>query len=73
MKIIIIFKAIWTILNIEKPSLASNIAYMFEYQLGYMYWRYFMWNFTGRQDDIQGRYDQHGNWISGINSLTNGI
>ncbi len=52
--------------NIEKPSLASNIAYLFEYQLGYMYWRYFMWNFTGRQDDLQGRYDQHGNWISGI-------
>ncbi|QCE41572.1 DUF2723 domain-containing protein [Psychroserpens sp. NJDZ02] len=52
--------------TIEKPSLASNISYLFEYQLGYMYWRYFMWNFTGRQDDLQGRYDQHGNWISGI-------
>ena len=56
-------------LDIQKPSLASNIAYMFEYQLGYMYWRYFMWNFTGRQDDIQGRYDNHGNWISGINAF----
>tara|TARA_Y100000385_G_scaffold146278_1_gene151903 strand:- start:230 stop:2047 length:1818 start_codon:yes stop_codon:yes gene_type:complete len=32
-----------------------------------MYWRYFMWNFTGRQDDVQGRLDLHGNWISGIN------
>ncbi len=53
-------------LEVEKPSLASNILYMLEYQLGYMYWRYFMWNFTGRQDDIQGRYDNHGNWISGI-------
>ncbi|NMH87524.1 DUF2723 domain-containing protein [Flavivirga algicola] len=53
-------------IDIEKPSLASNIAYMFEYQLGYMYWRYFMWNFSGRQDDIQGRYDNHGNWITGI-------
>ncbi len=53
-------------IEIEKPSLASNIAYMFEYQLGYMYWRYFMWNFSGRQDDIQGRYDNHGNWITGI-------
>ena len=55
-------------LDIEKPSLVQNIGYMFEYQFGYMYWRYFMWNFTGRQDDIQGRYDNmHGNWISGIN------
>lgn len=56
-------------IDIEKPSLISNIVYLFEYQLGYMYWRYFMWNFTGRQDDIQGEYDNHGNWISGINFI----
>lgn len=56
-------------IHIEKPSLASNIRYLFEYQLGYMYWRYFMWNFSGRQDDIQGRYDNHGNWISGITPI----
>ncbi|OEK09222.1 hypothetical protein A8C32_10875 [Flavivirga aquatica] len=56
-------------IDIEKPSLLSNIAYMFEYQLGYMYWRYFMWNFTGKQDDIQGRYDNHGNWLSGIKPI----
>ncbi|MCF7559283.1 DUF2723 domain-containing protein [Sabulilitoribacter multivorans] len=56
-------------IDIEKPSLASNIVYLFEYQLGYMYWRYFMWNFAGRQDDIQGRYDNHGNWITGIKFL----
>ena len=50
--------------------MAQNIGFMFEYQLGYMYWRYFMWNFTGRQDDIQGKYDDmHGNWISGINPI----
>jgi Protein O-mannosyl-transferase TMEM260-like len=55
--------------DIEKPSFGSNLAYMLEYQLGYMYWRYFMWNFTGRQDDIQGKYDMHGNWISGINFI----
>lgn len=53
-------------LDIEKPSLIQNIYYLFEYQLGYMYWRYFMWNFVGRQDDIQGKFDFHGNWISGI-------
>ncbi len=53
--------------DIEKPSVFQNLGYMFEYQFGYMYWRYFMWNFTGKQDDIQGRYDNlHGNWISGI-------
>ena len=57
-------------LDIEKPSLIQNIGYMFEYQFGYMYWRYFMWNFTGRQDDIQGKYDDlHGNWISGIKPI----
>src|SRR5690554_291757 len=54
-------------INIERPSFFQNMKFMFEYQFGYMYWRYFMWNFTGRQDDIQGRYnDIHGNWISGI-------
>jgi len=54
-------------INIERPSFFQNMKFMFEFQFGYMYWRYFMWNFTGRQDDIQGRYnDIHGNWISGI-------
>lgn len=54
-------------LDIEKPSFWQNISFMFEYQFGYMYWRYFMWNFTGRQDDVQGQYtDLHGNWLSGI-------
>lgn len=56
-------------IDVEKPSLFTNIAFMFEYQLGYMYWRYFMWNFSGRQDDIQGRLDNHGNWISGIDFI----
>ncbi|WP_378185717.1 DUF2723 domain-containing protein [Aquimarina sp. W85] len=56
-----------TYIDVEKPSFADNIRYLFEYQIGYMYWRYFMWNFTGRQDDIQGEYnDLHGNWLSGI-------
>ncbi|TYA74534.1 glycosyltransferase family 117 protein [Seonamhaeicola marinus] len=60
-------------LEIEKPSLGDNLKYLFEYQLGYMYWRYFMWNFAGRQDDIQGRYDNHGDWISGIKPLDSAI
>jgi len=54
-------------LDIEKPSFLQNMRYMFQYQFGYMYWRYFMWNFTGKQDDIQGKNDNFsGNWISGI-------
>ncbi len=57
-------------LIIEKPSFLDNTMYMFQYQFGYMYWRYFMWNFTGRQDDIQGKFNhKNGNWISGIDFL----
>ena len=53
-------------IEVEPPSLGQNIRYMFEYQFGYMYMRYFMWNFVGRQNDVQGRYDENGNWLSGI-------
>ncbi|MFB9078717.1 DUF2723 domain-containing protein [Flavobacterium procerum] len=57
-------------LVVEKPSTVDNLAFMFEYQFGYMYWRYLMWNFVGRQNDIQGKYDNlDGNWISGIKPL----
>ncbi len=54
-------------LTVEKPSFWDNVTYMFEYQMGYMYWRYFMWNFAGRQDDNQGKLTNlEGNWLSGI-------
>lgn len=54
-------------LVIEKPTTWDNLSFMVEYQFGYMYWRYLMWNFTGRQNDIQGKYDNlDGNWLSGI-------
>ncbi|WP_291097027.1 MULTISPECIES: DUF2723 domain-containing protein [unclassified Flavobacterium] len=54
-------------LIVEKPTTADNLSFMFEYQFGYMYFRYLMWNFVGRQNDIQGKYDsQDGNWLSGI-------
>ncbi len=56
-------------LNVQKPSFIDNISFMFQYQFGYMYGRYFMWNFTGRQDDIQGQLDNHGNWLSGIDFI----
>ncbi len=50
----------------RKPTFFENMKFMFSYQFGYMYWRYLMWNFVGRQDDEQGRLDNHGNWLSGI-------
>ncbi|AWG20384.1 hypothetical protein FFWV33_02000 [Flavobacterium faecale] len=57
-------------LIIEKPTTADNLSFMVEYQFGYMYWRYLMWNFVGRQSDNQGRYDSmDGNWLSGIDFL----
>jgi hypothetical protein len=57
-------------LIIEKPTTVDNFSFMFEYQFGYMYWRYLMWNFAGRQSDVQGKYDNlDGNWISGIKAL----
>ena len=54
----------------ETPSYAKNLKFFSSYQMGFMYWRYFLWNFAGRQNDIQGQgsHDQ-GNWLSGIKSL----
>ncbi len=49
------------------PRFSENMRYFFNYQLDWMYWRYFMWNFSGRQNDIQGHGDEmRGNWISGV-------
>ena len=54
-------------INIEKPSFLSNLNYFLSFQLGYMYFRYFMWNFSGRQNDNQWKFDvENGNWLSGI-------
>ena len=53
----------------RRPTFGENISFMITYQFGYMYGRYFMWNFTGRQDDIQGNLDNHGNWLSGIDPI----
>ena len=62
------FRTLSPYLQIQKPSFWSSLQFLFQYQIGYMYWRYFMWNFTGRQNDIAGTYDTlNGNWISGIN------
>ncbi|MFH6602415.1 protein O-mannosyl-transferase family [Maribacter algicola] len=53
-------------LEVQPPTVWQNIKYMFEFQFGYMYWRYFMWNFAGKENDVQGRYNGNGNWLSGI-------
>lgn len=55
----------------EKPTFSENLDFLFSYQLGHMYFRYFMWNFAGRQNDVQGQgLDfERGNWISGIDAL----
>jgi len=55
---------------ITKPKFSENLRFFFKYQIGHMYLRYFMWNFSGRQNDIQGHGGPlHGNWISGINFI----
>ncbi|MGQ3677781.1 DUF2723 domain-containing protein [Tenacibaculum discolor] len=52
----------------RRPTFLENIKFMVDFQFGYMYGRYFMWNFVGRQNDIQGHLDvENGNWLSGIN------
>ncbi|EKT4552110.1 DUF2723 domain-containing protein [Flavobacterium psychrophilum] len=63
-------KAYGQYLDIEKPTTIDNLTFMVQYQFGYMYWRYLMWNFVGRQNDKQGEYTTlDGNWLSGINVL----
>ena len=52
---------------VVKPTFAENLRFFFSYQVNFMYWRYFMWNFSGRQNDIQGSGEvANGNWITGI-------
>ena len=54
------------------PTQWENIKFFFRYQLNFMYWRYFMWNFAGRQNDLQGSGEiEHGNWITGIPFIDN--
>lgn len=54
----------------QKPTFGNNLKYFFSYQMNFMFWRYFMWNFAGRQNDIQGHGSLlKGNWISGIDFI----
>jgi hypothetical protein len=55
---------------VKKPRFSENLRFMFSYQFGYMYFRYFMWNFSGKQNDTQGTGGAvNGNWITGIRAL----
>ena len=57
---------------VNMPTQWENIKFFFTYQLNWMYWRYFMWNFAGRQNDLQGSGEiEHGNWITGIPFIDN--
>ena len=59
-------------LMVKIPTQWENIKFFFSYQVNFMYWRYFMWNFAGRQNDIQGNGEiEHGNWITGIPFIDN--
>ena len=57
---------------VKMPTMLENLHFFLSYQCNFMYWRYFMWNFAGRQNDIQGNGElEHGNWITGISWLDN--
>ncbi|SHL71841.1 glycosyltransferase family 117 protein [Chryseobacterium polytrichastri] len=62
----------YNLINVQKPSLAQNMDYFFTFQNGYYFVRYLMWNYVGRQNDLEGSYeDTKGNWISGIPAIDN--
>ena len=58
--------------TVKMPTQWDNIRFFLSYQCNFMYWRYFMWNFAGRQNDLQGSGEpEHGNWITGISFIDN--
>ena len=58
------------IIAVKTPTFIENMRFFLSYQCNFMYWRYFMWNFAGRQNDIQGNGEpEHGNWITGISAI----
>jgi len=61
-----------TPVSVKVPTYADNIQWFMSYQMGFMYWRYFMWNFSGKQNDVQGSGNKRdGNWKSGIGFIDN--
>ena len=60
--------------GVKMPTQWENIKFFLSYQCNFMYWRYFMWNFAGRQNDLQGNGErEHGNWITGFNWFDNHV
>ena len=60
------------LVTVKVPSQLENLRFFISYQCNFMYWRYFMWNFAGRQNDLQGNGElEHGNWLSGWDWLDN--
>ena len=60
--------------TVTMPTQLENLKFFLSYQMNFMYWRYFMWNFAGRQNDIQGSGEiEHGNWITGIPFIDNAL
>ena len=60
------------LVQVKVPTMFENIRFFLSYPVNFMYWRYFMWNFAGRQNDVQGHGEwEHGNWITGIPFLDN--
>ena len=61
-------------MTIKIPTQSENIRFFLSYQCNFMYWRYFMWNFAGRQNDLQGNGEaEHGNWLTGFDWFDNNI
>ena len=59
---------------IKMPTMLDNLKFFVSYQCNFMYWRYFMWNFAGRQNDLQGNGEkEHGNWITGISAIDKNV
>ena len=59
-------------ITVKMPTQWDNLRFFISYQLNFMYWRYFMWNFAGRQNDLQGNGEpEHGNWLTGIPFIDN--
>ena len=60
--------------DVKMPTFLDNMKFFFSYQCNFMYWRYFMWNFAGRQNDVQGYGEkEHGNWLTGISFIDNHV
>lgn len=64
----------YDLINVQRPSLAQNLDYFITFQNGYYFVRYLMWNFVGRQNDLEGHMENtNGNWISGISFIDNAL